>query len=178
MLQDTSELVIIALCAWTIKRCKDRVVAALQLRLQQEEKGGREASGIVSMFLNSASGALNWGIWTMALFVTLQSYGINARPLFASLGASSIVVGIAAQKILANIMAGLSLYASSAFNVGDKIKLISSGGGVVVEGVVTLVAPARTVIRADDGALLYINNSDVASMIINNESQAKMASVH
>lgn len=36
-------------------------------------------------------------------------YGVNLRPLLASLGASSLVVGIAAQSMLRNLAAGITL---------------------------------------------------------------------
>lgn len=48
-------------------------------------------------------------IWGGAGLVTLANYGINLRPLLASLGASSIVLGIAAQSLLRNLAAGITL---------------------------------------------------------------------
>lgn len=176
LLQDSCELFLILAVAWSLKRCKDRAVSALQLRVQQkaDTAGGNDS---LTRLLDGASGGVTWIIWIVAGFVALQAYGVDASPLLASLGASSIVLGLAAQKVLANVIAGLSLFASSAFAVGDHVKLVSSGGNVVVEGTIQVIAPARTVIRAsDDGALIYVNNADITSMIVRNVSQAAVAS--
>ena len=171
LLQDTSELVLIALCAWTLKRGKDRAMAALSAQLQGGIKQQGERSSLGRM-MEGASAALSWVIWLGGGFVALQAYGVDIRPLLASLGASSIIIGIAAQSVLSNIVSGLALYASAALAQGDRVTLLSPAGGVVVHGVVQALTPARTVIRADDGAMIYVNNADVTKMLIKNDSQA------
>ena len=83
----------------------------------------------------------------------------------------SIVLGIAAQSILSNVVSGIALYTSPAFIVGDKVTLITTNGAIVVQGVVRIIAPTRTIIRANDGSMVYINNADLGKMLVKNESQ-------
>lgn len=68
--------------------------------------------------------------------VSLANYGINLRPLLASLGASSLVLGIAAQNLLRNLAAGITLYTHRPFSVGDSVQLWTVEGDPVVAGVV------------------------------------------
>ena len=71
-----------------------------------------------------------------------------------------------------NVVAGISLYAGRPFIVGDHVKLLSQTGSVVASGVVQAIAISRTILRADDGAQIIINNADIAKMIVRNESSA------
>ena len=57
-------------------------------------------------------------IWGLATLVTLANYGINLRPLLASLGASSLVIGIAAQNLLRNLAAGITLVSGAGWSMG------------------------------------------------------------
>ena len=112
----------------------------------------------------------------MATAAALMAYGVDLRPLLTSLGASSIIIGIAAQSILSNLVSGISLYTSPAFRVGDQIQLVTVNGATVTSGVVQVISPTRTILRdSSDGALVYLNNADVAKMVVRNESKTVMA---
>lgn len=169
VLQDASELVAIAGVAWATARLKDRLVQGVRLSLLQD--GGAEPSSLVRL-VDGLSSALNYVIWAAAWGVGLASLGIDLRPLAASLGASSVVIGIAAQGILSNLVSGVALFTSPAFAVGDRVGLVTTGGAPVAEGRVQVITPTRTILRAENGALIYINNADLAKMIVKNESQA------
>ena len=119
---------------------------------------------------------LSWVIWGVATAAALMAYGVDLRPLLTSLGASSIIIGIAAQSILSNLVSGISLYTSPAFRVGDQIQLVTVNGATVTSGVVQVISPTRTILRdSSDGALVYLNNADVAKMVVRNESKTVMA---
>lgn len=169
-LQDTSELVAITFLAWSFARLKDRLIQALKMRILRESDNDGETSSL-ARFLEGVSSVLSWVIWLTAAVVAITSYGVNLRPLLTSLGASSIVLGIAAQSILSNVVSGIALYTSPAFIVGDEVTLVTVNGAVVVDGVVRIIAPTRTIIRTDDGAMVYINNADLGKMLVKNKSQ-------
>lgn len=50
-------------------------------------------------------------------------YGVNLQPLLASLGASSIVAGLAAQSLLRNVAAGVTLVSSRAAGGQQAVRL-------------------------------------------------------
>lgn len=184
ILQDTTELLIIIGAAWSAKRLKDRFVSAVQLRLLPHSIKNLEAASEQQKanvetpirLLDGLSKAMDWLIFIIAAMRGACSYGIDVRPLLASLGASSIVIGFASQNMLSNLLAGLTTYASGAFVIGDRIEVVNQSGTVIAKGVVQLLAPTKTIIKEDSGSLMYVNNADLNKMIIRNESQAVVAS--
>jgi hypothetical protein len=158
LLQDTSELVAICFVAWSLKRLKDCALASMQSSALRSS-GDKERTQLVRL-LEGASAVLNWVIAAAALLTALSAYGVDVRPMLASLGASSVIIGLAAQSLLANVAAGVSLYAGRPFIVGDHIQLLSLGGGVVAKGTVQAIALSRTMLRDEEGALIYVNNAD------------------
>lgn len=166
-LQDTSELVQIAFVAWTFNRLICRFITVLRLQVLKE---GEEGSSMLSRLMDGLSSVLTWIVWISAAFVALKAYGIDVQPLLASLGASSIILGIAAQSVLSNVIAAISFYTSPCFVPGDTVELLTQSGGLVVRGQVQVTTLARTIVRAEDGALVYISNSDLAKMLVKNDS--------
>jgi small-conductance mechanosensitive channel len=167
-LQDTSELVQIAFVAWTLQRLTSKLIKAIRLKILKE---GDEGSTTLSRLMDGLSTVIKWVIWICAAFVALRAYGVDVQPLLASLGASSIILGIAAQSVLSNVIAAISFYTSPCFVPGDTIELLTQGGGLVVRGQVQVTTLARTIIKAEkDGALVYISNSDLSKMLVKNDS--------
>ncbi|KAL4519787.1 hypothetical protein Ndes2526B_g01644 [Nannochloris sp. 'desiccata'] len=166
-LQDTSELVQISFIAWSLTRLTNRLIQAIRFKILKE---GDEGSSTLSRLMDGLSSVINWIIWITAAFVALKAYGIDVQPLLASLGASSIILGIAAQSVLSNVIAAISFYTSPCFVPGDTVELLTQGGGLVVRGQIQVTTLARTIIRAEDGALVYISNTDLAKMLVKNDS--------
>lgn len=111
--------------------------------------------------LAPASALADWAILGAATFAGLADFGINVRPILASLGASSVVVGFAAQGPLRNAVAAVVLWSSRLFIPGDHVQLLSGGGGVVVEGTIESVQVWRTIVRTREGVPVFVSNADV-----------------
>ena len=86
-LQDTSELVAICFFAWSIARLKNRLVQAVKIRIMRENEGDGEHTSL-NRFIDGVSSVLQWVIWLSAAVIAITAYGVNLRPLLASLGAS------------------------------------------------------------------------------------------
>lgn len=192
-MQDAAEEVVVLLVAFTLLEFKSRVVAQVQgWLMSSQDRTQDDAVGLVS----AAGAVASVVIWGVAGMVTLANYGVNLRPLLASLGASSLVAGLAAQSMLRNVAAGVTLYATRPFSLGDHVVLWNVGGMVVAEGVVAALHPTRTVIirelppangsengnangngsgaqAAPRTSALFINNGDIVeSMIVENKSRS------
>ncbi|KAL4442981.1 hypothetical protein ABPG77_008472 [Micractinium sp. CCAP 211/92] len=177
-LQDAAEEVVVLLCAFTLQSFKDKLVAHALDRLAAADDGTTsDAAGLVS-----AGGTLaSLVIWSGAALVTLANYGVNLRPLLASLGASSIVAGLAAQSLLRNVAAGVTLYATRPFAVGDRVAFYTVGdGSLVCQGTVAALHPTRTVLAgepepeatAEEAGTFFVNNGDIVeSMVVHNRSR-------
>lgn len=105
-------------------------------------------------------------IWIVALFVILGIWGFSLTGLLAGAGFMGIVVGLAAQETLGNVISGLVMMFSRPFEIGDWIE-ISDYSGNVEE-----ISLIYTVLRTFDGELISIPNQMVSSNEIENKSRA------
>lgn len=78
------------------------------------------------------------------------------------------IATFAAQRALSNVISGISISTSKPFSIGDKIKVISSGGSLVSEGIVIDINLRHTIIKKYDGQCDIIPNSVIDSSIISN----------
>ncbi len=167
--QDGCEILVILFVLMTILRVKDTLLTEIQYSLQAKRK--KDTSIGIDRLIGSIKNITSVFGWMVALYAALIAIGINPMPIFTSLGASSIIVGLAAQPLIANIVSGVAIYSSRCLLTGDHVELLSAGGGVVVSGIVEVVSPTTCVIRDDEDCLIYVNNSQMSSMILRNKSQ-------
>jgi len=78
----------------------------------------------------------------------------------------SVVVGLAAQSTLGNLIAGVSLLLYRPFRIGDRLQVTTPVG--VQTGVVESVNLGYTVLRADDNHRIVVPNSVMASQTMIN----------
>ncbi|MGD0410115.1 MAG: mechanosensitive ion channel family protein [Verrucomicrobiota bacterium] len=87
-----------------------------------------------------------------------------------SVGVVSIVVGMAAQNTLGNLIAGVSLVLYRPFRLGDQLQVSAPSG--LETGIVENISLGYTVLRAGDERRLVIPNSLMASQTILNLSMS------
>lgn len=87
-----------------------------------------------------------------------------ASTLLAGVGVVSVVLGLAAQNTLGNLIAGFSLVLYRPFRVGDRIQLTTPAGmkTAVVEG----ISLGFTILRDTDSQNIIVPNSIMGSSII------------
>lgn len=78
------------------------------------------------------------------------------------------VATFAAQQALGNVISGLFITASHPYNINEKIKVMSSGGSLIAEGLVYDITIRHTVIKTFDGQSAIIPNSVMDSAVIIN----------
>lgn len=101
--------------------------------------------------------------------VTLLLYGANALGipalgLVAGLGVGGIAVALASQSTVENLIGGFSIFADRPFRVGDSILV----GTAVCQ--VESIGPRSSRLRAQDGTLTTVPNSDLSKMHVTNYS--------
>ena len=161
-LQDFGELAVVIFIAWSIDRFKDRLIK----RFLKTESAAQIACLIAPL-----SKIITYTIVGTSFMITLSNFGINIQPLLTSIGASSVIIGIASQDLLSNVGSGVALYTSQSFMPGDSILLVNTDGDAVLEGDVVRIEPLRTVIRSKDGHAIFIRNATVLEFIVHNNSR-------
>ncbi|MHB2035999.1 MAG: mechanosensitive ion channel family protein [Nitrososphaerales archaeon] len=116
-------------------------------------------------------------------------FGVNLTAALIGAGFLGIVLGLAAQQVLGNIFAGLSLLASKPFEIGDRVKVATSSYGLTgstyahesepngFTGVVQDVGIFFTHVLLDNGIPAVFPNSVVIGAMIINYSKITIRTV-
>lgn len=141
-------------------RLIDRVVRQQEGSSPNEEKQREDT-------LKSAIGnVLNVTIWIAAVIVILAQLDVNIAALATGAGAAGLVIGIGAQGVIKDWLAGLFIIANNEYRVGDIAQL--NVGGIDYFGTVEEITIRLTKMRMLDGSLCIINNGTIN--VVNNHS--------
>ena len=102
------------------------------------------------------------------IFAVLNTWGVNTAALLAGIGILSLIVGLGAQPLIEDIIAGLFIVFEHVFEVGDIIVVDGFRGTVKEIGIRT------TQIEDAGGDIKVVNNSDIRTLI-NMTSQLSLA---
>ncbi len=102
------------------------------------------------------------GLWSLAVILVLANFGVDVTALIAGLGIGGIAVALAAQNILGDLFASLSIVLDKPFVVGDFIIVGDFMGSVERVGVKT------TRVRSLSGEQLVFANNDLLQSRIRN----------
>ena len=94
------------------------------------------------------------------LIPVLRSLG---TALLAGASVASVVIGLAAQSTLGNLVAGVSITIYRPFRLGDTLQVAAPTGTEI--GVVELISLGYTTLRAPAGHLIVVPNSLAASQV-------------
>ena len=155
------ELGIIITISWALVRfIKVTEEALLQRKDLIGEKIDRTTADAIAQLLRIS-------VVITAVLVGLQSLGVNISAILAFGGISGIAVGFAAKDLLANFFGGLMIYLDRPFAVGDWVRSPERN----IEGTVERIGWRLTIIRTFDKRPLYIPNSVIATVAVENPSR-------
>ncbi len=125
-----------------------------------ERKADEDAASVTTM---RAVGFLaRLALWTLLFLVALDTLGMDVTALVAGLGIGGIAVALAAQNILGDLFASLSIVLDKPFVYGDFIVVDTLSGTVEHVGLKT------TRVRSISGEQLVFANSDLLTSRIRN----------
>lgn len=102
---------------------------------------------------------------TLSLFEVTKSM---SKTLLQSSALLLAVATFAAQQALGNVISGLFITVTRPYNLNEKIKVMSTGGAVISEGIVYDITIRHTIIKTFDGQSVIIPNSVMDSAVIVN----------
>lgn len=109
--------------------------------------------------VNLISNIVRCFILFIALTIILEEFGIDTKSFIASLGVFSLVVGLALQDLLKDIISGFSIVFEGLYNIGDWIEISSFKGEVIATSLRT------TRIRAYTGEVKIISNRNITELV-------------
>jgi small-conductance mechanosensitive channel len=101
-------------------------------------------------------------LWSLVLLLSLDNLGVDVTALVAGLGVGGIAVALAAQNILGDLFASMSIVLDKPFVIGDFIVVGEFAGSVEYVGLKT------TRIRSLTGEQLIFSNTDLLGSRIRN----------
>jgi len=107
--------------------------------------------------------ALLVGVWAIAALIGLDAVGINVTALVAGLGIGGIAIALAAQSVLGDLLASISIALDKPFCVGD---FLDTGSGFV--GTVEHIGIKTTRVRSLTGEEIVLSNADLLNSRVRN----------
>jgi small conductance mechanosensitive channel len=153
------------LLAWIVARSFSLALARVEMRILDRT---------TTRFLRHMGFSLIW-LLTFILYAhlipELRSLG---TALLAGASVASILIGIAAQSTLGNVVAGFSLLLYRPFEIGDFIRL-TVAPGVEKAGTVEDLTLGYTLIRTPDKKQIIVPNSVMVTQAIIKEPSSEVA---
>ena len=112
-------------------------------------------------FLQQIGSALTWVIMLILYAHLIPQLRALGTALLAGAGVASVVIGLAAQSTLGNLVAGISMIIYRPFRLGDTLQVAAPTG--TETGTVETISLGYTTIRAQDGRSVVLPNSVAAS---------------
>jgi len=113
------------------------------------------ATGIIRLLVSVA-------LFAIAIVLILDNLGVNVTGLIAGLGIGGIAIGLAAQGIVADLFAALSIIFDKPFRKGDTIRFEGNSGTVERIGLKT------TRIRSITGEQIIVSNTNLLNKQLHN----------
>jgi len=117
-------------------------------------------------FLQQICTALIWVIMLILYAHLIPALRSMGTALLAGASVASVVIGLAAQSTLGNLVAGIAITIYRPFRLGDTLQVATPTGTDI--GTVELISLGYTTLRAAAGHLIVLPNSSAASQVIIN----------
>jgi small conductance mechanosensitive channel len=138
-------------------------LAGLASRMVARWLARRDTDTELSMLLETIT---RWALYILGTTMALNQIGFNLTAFLTGLGILGFTVGFAIQDVSKNFIAGLLLLIEQPFDIGDGIE-VAGYSGIVLD-----VDLRATELKAWDGRIILIPNSDVFTNSIVNFTKA------
>lgn len=153
-------LILISLAMFSFKLTKKVKIGKLLELEENPEKGDKTTIQVASNISNIIT-------FIIVGIMILQEMGLSVSGLMAFGGIGGLVVGLSAKEFLADFFGGIILIADKPFKVGDWICSPDRD----IEGTVEEIGMRRICVRTFDKRPLYIPNSVLSTITIENPSR-------
>ncbi|MCK4592046.1 mechanosensitive ion channel [Candidatus Parcubacteria bacterium] len=98
-------------------------------------------------------------IYSIILFMVLNLFGIDIRPILMGAGVIGLAIGFGSQSLVKDFVSGLFILIENQYGIGDKVKIDSSEGNVIK------ITMRSTVLKDEEGKIYYISNGSIKDVI-------------
>jgi small conductance mechanosensitive channel len=145
---------VMVVLGWALARDLGRFTAPALFRRMDPATAGTVGFLIRLVFIGAA-----------ALFA-LRVAGLQPETLAVGGAITAVVIGLAAQQTLGNLIAGMVLISARPFKVGDRVRLQAGGLAGQIEGVVASLGLLYTTFAKDRESIMVPNNVVLAAAVV------------
>ena len=152
--------IIILLSTWILIKVMKIIVKKIFIK-DKKNFIGKKRTTIIELVTN----VLKFFVYAIAIMMILEVYGVDTKSILASLGIAGVVLGLALQETVQDLMSGISIILDNYYVIGDTIR-IDNFTGEVVE-----LSLKSTKIKGANGEMYIFANRLVDKVV--NLSQAR-----
>ena len=135
------------------------VVIALSSLLRLIFRKAMNKSNRAKTVITLLDGIIKYGCAIVLIFLVLQAFGVNTAAIWESVGVLTLIVGLGAQSLIADIIAGIFIIFENEYSVGE---IVSIDG---FRGTVSEIGIRATKILDMAGNIKIMNNSDIKNVV-------------
>ena len=153
--------IIIIIVALILVKIIKLIVRKLFISRMKNDFSGKKKTTIIELITN----VLKFFVYAIAIMMILEVYGVDTKGILASLGIAGVVLGLALQDTVQDLMSGISIILDNYYVIGDTIR-IDNFTGEVIE-----LSLKSTKVKGANGEIYIFANHLVDSVV--NLSQAR-----
>ena len=146
--------VVMVILGWALARDLGRFTAPALFRRMDPATAG------------TAGFLIRFAFLIVAAIASLRVAGLDPATLALGGAITAVVIGLAAQQTLGNLIAGLVLISVRPFKVGDRVRLQAGGLAGLVEGVVAALGLLYTTFAQGQDSIMVPNNVVLSSAVV------------
>ena len=113
----------------------------------------------IQTILQMISSFLKYAFLILVILVVLADFGVNVASLLAGLGILAVILGLAFQDMIKDVISGVAIIIEDQFKVGDEVEIDSFRGAVTSVGLKT------TEITGKSGEVKIVSNRNMDGLI-------------
>lgn len=118
-----------------------------------------EKSNRAKTVITLLDGIIKYGSAMALIFLILNAFGFDTKSLWESVGVITLIVGLGAQSLIADIIAGVFIIFENEYDVGEIVSIDDFRGTVIEIGI------RATKVLDAAGNIKIINNSDIKNVV-------------
>ena len=118
-----------------------------------------EKSNRAKTVITLLDGIIKYGAAIVLIFLVLDAFGVETKAIWESVGILTLIIGLGAQSLIADIIAGIFIIFENEYNVGEIVSIDDFRGTVSEIGI------RATKILDMAGNIKIINNSDIKNVV-------------
>lgn len=134
----------------------EKSVVAIANEIEQNTERESTLVRAIISFVNAV-------VLIITIIASLSVLGVQSTALITAAGVGSLVVGLAAQSLLKDLLNGLIILIENEFNINDVVDVNTIHGNTYNGSIVSL-AVLKTTLQRFDNSIVYIPNGSIASV--------------